>query len=232
MLFCKNIFSIFLLIIPLLFGCQKQFNKPPYNDYEEKIRKLPLETQKIIIPKEWQKMDSLSFLRLHNVSNIIIDADSIPSWITKFENAKTIYSQYGQISQIPTAINKLKSLEKITIFTHRVKYVPESICDLENLKFLSFWSNEITSLPTCIFTLKKIKILNLIGNNLTVIPSEIIKMKRLEKLLLDGNQIRELPENIYNLPKLKEISLSGNPLKNPEKVKKKFSEKGIKVNLE
>ena len=36
-------------MIPLLGSCQKKYNAPPFNDYETKIRKLPQETERIII---------------------------------------------------------------------------------------------------------------------------------------------------------------------------------------
>lgn len=227
----KNIVCYLLLIIPLLFSCQKQFNSPPYNDYEKKIRELPLETQKIIIPKEWQKMDSLSFLRLKNTTNIIIDADSIPSWITKFENVKTIYSHFGKIKSLPINMGNMENLEKIAIFSHSLEKLPSSLCSLKKLDYLSLSSNSLQELPDCVFQLKNLKTLDLISNRIKKIPPTI-NFEKVEKLNLQGNQIQELPESIYNLPKLKEISLGGNPLKNPKEIKKKFSEKGIKVNLE
>ena len=96
---------------------------------------------------------------------------------------------------------------------------------------MSLSSNSLQELPDCVFQLKNLKTLDLISNRIKKIPPTI-NFEKVEKLNLQGNQIQELPESIYNLPKLKEISLGGNPLKNPKEIKKKFSEKGIKVNLE
>lgn len=113
-----------LLTIPLFCSCQEKYNSPSYNDYEEKIRKLPVETEKIIIPKEWQKMDSLSFLRFKDVKHIIIDADSIPSWVINFRKTKTIYSHFGKIKYLPIKIGNMQNLEKIVFFSHSLNESP------------------------------------------------------------------------------------------------------------
>lgn len=227
----KRIILYLLIIIPLLGSCQEKYNAPPYNQYEADLRKLPLETERIIIPKEWEKMDSLSFLRFKEINHIIIDADSIPSWIINFKKTTTIYSGSRKITALPKNIGDLENLQKVFIHYNSLEKISTSFCNLKKLEFLSFWVNRIDSLPNCIFFLEQLNQLDLMDNNLTVISSDIKNLRRLEKLLLDGNQIKELPESIYTLPNLKEISLGGNPLKNPEEIKKRFEEKGVKVLL-
>lgn len=228
----KKIFLYLLIIVPLLCSCQSKYNAPPYNEYEDKIRKLPADTDEIVIPKDWQKMDSLSFLRFKNTERIIINGDSIPNWIVKFKKLQSIYSEFGKMTSIQPNINELNQLKYITFFSHQIVQIPNSICELKKIEFLSFWSNEIDNLPNCLFSLKKLKTLNLMDNNITEISPDIAGLENLEKLYLDGNQISELPENVYNLKSLKEISLGGNPLKTPGEIKEKFEKRGVVVKLD
>lgn len=227
----RKICKYLLIVVPLLYSCQENYSAPPYNDYEKKIRKLPVANEKIIIPKEWQKMDSLSFLRFKNTTHIIIDADSIPNWIVNFKKTKTIYSHFGKIDYFPSQIGDMQNLEKVAIFSHSLKTLPPSLCNLKSLSYLSLSSNNIQEVPSCVFQMKNLKTLDLISNKIENIPSTI-NFEKIEKLYLDGNQISELPENIYNLPKLKEISLSGNPLKNRDEIRKRFKDKNVKVVLD
>uniref|UniRef100_UPI0039A776CF leucine-rich repeat domain-containing protein n=1 Tax=Ornithobacterium rhinotracheale TaxID=28251 RepID=UPI0039A776CF len=226
----KKIILYLLIIIPLLVSCQEKYNAPPYNQYEADLRKLPLETERIIIPKEWEKMDSLSFLRFKEINHIIIDADSIPPWIINFKKTKNIYSHFGKIKYLPLNFGKMHNIEKIAIFSHNLKEIPYSICDLENLEYLSLSSNNIKTIPDCLFQMKNLKYIELISNEIDYLPLSI-SSEKLEEISLAGNQIKELPESIYTLSNLKEISLGGNPLKNPEEIKKRFEEKGVKVLL-
>ncbi len=207
----KKLVCYLIIIIPLLYGCQSQYENPPYNEIERKIRLLPENIDRLVIYENWQKMDSISYIRLNNVKSIIIapEVDSIPPWISHFEKLITLWSFSTKIKSIPESIGENIALNHLVFDHAKIKKVPVSICKLHNLESLSLMSNEITELPDCILKLEKLKELN-----------------------LHNNKIKELPKSIYNLHSLQNIILNKNPLDNPEEIRKKFEEKGVKVSFE
>ncbi len=91
----KKLVCYLIIIIPLLYGCQSQYENPPYNEIERKIRLLPENIDRLVIYESWQKMDSISYIRLNNVKSIIIapEVDSIPPWITLLYSIPKVYTK-------------------------------------------------------------------------------------------------------------------------------------------
>lgn len=133
------------------------------------------------------------------------DLDTLPDFITEFENLKYIYLSGTKIKFIPETIDQLKNL-KILICPSLVKEVPFSIYNLENLERLGLSSTEYRMLPEDIGKLKKLKRIRF-PRTLKEIPASVYELENLETLYLSYTWIRELPEEIGKLKNLKTLSL-------------------------
>lgn len=239
----KQILYLFLLL-PLLYSCQK-YNEPPFDKKEDALRKLPDTVSYMIIDSLWQKRDSLSYLRFKNTKQIVlIEADSIPKWITSFKNLKVLYSSnhVKKIKTIPKNIDLLFNLLQIDLPNNKISQLPKSIFNLKHLERLNLNDNSLNDIPNEIDRFTNLKVLLLGGNNLKAIPENTCKLNELsifafndnpivylpycfnsdskiESFYISNTKITHIPIQILNLPNLKEIAAMGLNLDNSEEVK-------------
>lgn len=201
------------MLLPLLFSCQKKYNKPPYDDYEKKIRNYSIENNKeITIDSLWQKRDSLSYTRLQNIEFIYIDnVSSFPKWIFDYKKLKSLRTtiKKSNLVDIPNQINKLEHLNNVSINNTQIKSLPETLYNLKNLEGLTFEYNNIANISKNIGKLEQIKRVSFMGNPIKHIPVEICKLQKLESLVLANTKITELPKCLENLQNLDWIDISG-----------------------
>lgn len=240
-----KIYWIICILIPLFLcvGCEN-YSSEPYDEWEAKLRRTnpASKMKKMVIKDNWQKYDSLSYLRFTNLEEILLDTDSIPPWIVRFKKLRLLYSYDTKIKHIPEDICKLSKLEYIALVNTELETIPVSIKDVKQLRSLVLSGNKITQIPMFLTEIDTLYHLSLDGNNITEVPDYICQIRGLESLILSGNKIRrlpecigsmsqleylslykneitELPESIANLPLLEELSISDNPItKLPEKL--------------
>lgn len=220
-----------LLLFSLsLFSCQ-EYSNPPYNDFEKSLRNLPIDKKGLVIPKDWEKMDSLSFLRFKETSVIhLIKSDTIPNWIDRFPKLVTFISMDNNIKFIPKSIFRLKKIECLWISSSKIKEIPTSIGNLKSLKILDLNNNLISKIPNEINELESIENINLHNNMIIEIPDKISNLKHLKQIDVSHNRISKLPKKIFTLPNLMEISIENNPI-NIKKIKAKFDSLEKQVNV-
>ena len=208
----NNKFLWLVLLLPLLFSCQK-YNKAPFDDYEKKIRSYSIENNKeITIDSLWQKRDSLSYTRLQNIEFIYIDnVSSLPKWIFNYKKLKSLRTtiKKSNLVDIPNQINKLEHLSNISINNTQIKSLPETLYKLKNIEGLTFEYNNIANISKNIGKLEQIKRVSFMGNPIKHIPIEICKLQKLESLVLANTKITELPKCLENLQNLDWIDISG-----------------------
>ena len=234
----NNKFLWLVLLLPLLFSCQK-YNKAPFDEIEKKLRNTSNETTDIILDENWQKRDSLSYLRFKNVRNIYFkETDSIPNWIVNFKSLKSIESfpNKKKINYIPKHIGKLKQLTHIELPKNNISKIPHSLYLLKNLQRLNLIANKITEIDSSIDKLQEITIILLSDNiRLNFIPENICNLQNLKSLPLDGTSISYLPQCIKNMQNLERINISNSKIKNinkdilEAKNLKTINAKGIKL---
>lgn len=241
---CIELKSFFIIVVLflLLHSC-KGYTSPPYDEWETKLREAPVsKVHQIMIKENWQKYDSLSYLRFTNLDKIGIDSDSIPPWITRFEslrlilcynraikyipddlykltNLEVIYMIDCEIEEIPSSLSKVKKLKAILLSGNKIRHIPEFLTQMDSLCQLSLADNELTEVPDYICRIKGMESLSLSGNKITKLPDCIGDMKNLTFISVDDNQLTELPDGIADLPLLEDLFVSGNPLtKLPEEL--------------
>lgn len=243
-----------LLLLPFFAACQDEFKKSPFNDYEKELRRVPIEDRKrMLITKDWEKMDSMTFLRLVNVEQIFLQkTDTIPEWLFKYKKLKSIWGGRSKsIRSIPVSFEKIGELRFVNLPNEMLSEIPTSFFNSPNLKSVFLDSNNITTIPTIKNPSLQIETLNLNNNNIETISPSICSLgklmflhlefnrieylpdcigqcKLLKKLYLNNNRLIEIPDALYDLPELKYIDLRGNPLKNPAEIKRRFAEKAIR----
>lgn len=201
-------------IILLSVGC-KQYSADPYDEEEKKYRDLwpASQLKKAILQGEWDKRDSLTYLRFSNLEELYLITDSIPGWVTRFKKLKTLYrfSTEGEgVSWIPGNIGDLENLEQLVLDKGRIKYIPASVTRLKKLVVLQLSNNDITDIPKDIGELKNLEMIALDGNRISELPESIYNLAQLTYLNLSENNISEIPEGICNLKKLEYLSISEN----------------------
>lgn len=67
----NNKFLWLVLLLPLLFSCQK-YNKAPFDEKEKAIRNFPETMDVLVLDSLWEKRDSLSYLRLKQINKILL----------------------------------------------------------------------------------------------------------------------------------------------------------------
>lgn len=211
----NNKFLLLVLLFPLLYSCQK-YNKPPFDEKEKAIRNFPNTIDVLVLDSLWKKRDSLSYLRLINVRNILIkNSDSIPNWIhhfNRFEILSTDNEERNKIYNLPNSIGKAKSLKQITLSNNKLKNLPSSFFSLSTLSYVNLDSNSIVNISNNIRNLKNLKSLHLSENPLVYIPEEICELPKLEALVLENTKITNLPKCLGNLQNLVWINVSGTHL--------------------
>ncbi len=210
---------IIILFFPILATCQKEvhYNQQPYNAYEKTLRSLPTILPKkyqssiFIIPKDWQKMDSMSFLRFKNIKRLQIssEVDSIPSWLGKLTSLEEFNYSFNEVKQFPKEILKLKDLKRLSLSFLESKKIPNSICQLNKLEKLSLSGKSIEYIPSCIGDLSKMRSLTLEGN-ISLLPTELSKLS-LDTLVLTTS-MTDWPNFIDKMNNLKYLEIKNSPL--------------------
>ncbi len=235
---CLRIFLLAcLLAVSFLSVSCQQYSSEPYDEWEAKLRneKSPKRTKKMLIKENWQKYDSLSYLRFSELEEILFETDSIPPWIVQFKKVRAIISYNAGIRHIPIELSKLEQLEYIEIVDsqidtipyfikdfkrlrmlvldgNKIAHIPIALTELDSLSFLSLGENNISEVPEYICQIKGLKNLSLCKTKIKEIPDCIGSMSQLETLFFLNNQITELPESIANLPLLEDLGITDNPI--------------------
>ena len=210
-----KVFIKLLLFLPLLFSCQEKYNKPPYDDKEKEIRKLPDSMKILVLDSLWQKRDSLSYLKLQNVDKILIkDGKSIPDWIFRFKKLKwLIYNGENiKLLNIPNNIGKLRQLQNFNVSENSIENIPLNFYNIKSLKNIEVDNNNIHNISKSIKNLKYLESIEISNNPLSFIPKEICELPKLESLVLENTQIKELPKCLGTLQNLDWINVSGTQL--------------------
>ena len=223
----KRLVIYILISIPLAISCQQKYNTPPYDQEEVSLRAQNVNDTSLIISKDWEKRDSLSYLRFKDAKKItFFQTDSIPMWVIKFSKAKSLVSyscehiyindNIGDLSSLeviamydteiddfPVSIKKLIGLKDLSLKGNKSNTIPEWIKELSNIETLLL--NDFDGIPSGIFELKNLKVLWLVNCNITELPSSISQLKQLEVLHIHANPIESLPEEIFELQNLRDI---------------------------
>ena len=210
----KNLLYL-LLLTPLLYSCQ-QYNKPPYDEKEEKLRKYPDTLKMLMIDSLWQKRDSLTYLRFKNVEQIyLVETDSIPNWIDKVDKLNVLFgsNNRSQIRCIPENFYKLKNIERIYLPRNKITKLSSKFYTLNHLKVINFEKSQISKISDSIKDFKNLRSLNLSNNPIIIIPNKVCQLPKLESLVLENTKISELPKCLGTLPNIDWINVSGTQLK-------------------
>lgn len=217
-------------------SCQR-YSSEPYDEWEQTLRytRLTKETKKMLIKENWQRYDSLSYLRFSNVEEVLLQTDSIPPWIahfkelrkissfeseiryipkelSKLEKLEYLYIKDSQIDTIPPYIKDFKSLRVLILEGNRITHIPHALAEMDTLYFLSLGKNDISEVPEYICQINGLNGLHLCDTKIKKIPDCIGSMSQLESLFLLNNQITELPESIADLPLLEDLGITDNPI--------------------
>lgn len=244
----------------LLTSCHKEYNTKPYDDEEAKLREIwpASELKKILIKGDWEKRDSLTYLRFTNLEKIYLQTDSIPAWITRFEKVELIWllssdEDKGKVTSIPEDIGKLSNLYVLMLDNSNIQTIPPSFMDLKKLVVLNLNNNKLSSIPAglgkltnleelslddniieeipeTLCHLKQLKYFSIENNKLTSFPECFGNMDSLETLVLNGNNIKKLPEWIFKSQTLSLVGIKGLPLDNPDEVYKQVEKMEDKNN--
>lgn len=213
----NNKFLWLVLLLPLLFSCQK-YNKAPFDEKEKILRQYPLEdTRSLVLDSLWDKRDSLTYLRLKDHVKTIgmNDVIYIPNWIGKFNKVEiflVVNEKSKKIKKIPSSIGKLSNLLEFNIRKNEVNSIPETFYNLQKLKNVRFENNNIETISSNISKLENLRSLKISNNPLKFLPSEICNLNKLETLVLENTKINELPSCLGSLRNLDWINVSGTQL--------------------
>lgn len=211
----KRLLIGLILLIPLIANCscQEKYDALPYDEEEARLRTHNAKDTALIIYKNWEKRDSMSYLRFKNTRHIdLYQIDTIPCWITKFQHTRILSSvPIGEIPlYIPQSIGNMSKLEVLTFHNAPIDYIPISIWRLSNLKTLALMGNGGVIIPKDIKKLKKLE--ELLLDNFLNVSNEIFELKNLKVLWLMNCNISVLPPSIKNLKQLEWLDLGNNPL--------------------
>ena len=211
----NNKFLWLVLLLPLLYSCQK-YNKAPFDEKEEILRQFPIEKSKnMVLDSLWDKRDSLTYLRLKKLKMIMMmEADYIPNWIGGFDSLRIlkIVNEKRKIKEIPLGVGKLSNLVQFDIPNNEVTFIPESFYNLKKIKNIELKNNKIDSVSSKIGQLVNVQSLGIADNPLRHIPSEICNLKKMKYLDLDNTKITELPKCLGELQNIDWIHISGTQL--------------------
>lgn len=248
----SNKFLWLVLLLPLLFSCQK-YNKPPFDEIEEKLRKYPDSLKMLVLDSFWQKRDSLSYLRFKNLEQIyLVETDSIPKWIIRFSKLKTVnsanqnikidnlprdlgvlknmeqfYFPNNNISDFPYSFFNLFNLKRLNIENNKFLKIEGSIGNLKNLEALAIDNNKIEYLPDNICSLKKMKLMSIENTLISSLPLCLVNLRELEDVYISNTHISHIPIQILSLPNLKNIRAKGLKLDNYKEVKEICKKRNI-----
>lgn len=146
----NNKFLWLVLLLPLLFSCQK-YNKVPFDEKEKILRQFPVEdTKTMVLDSLWDKRDSLTYLRLKNLKTIAMnEVTYIPNWIGKFNKVEiflVVNEKSKKIKKIPSSIGKLSNLLEFNIRKNEVNSIPETFYNLQKLKKVHFENSKASGL--------------------------------------------------------------------------------------
>ena len=108
---------------------------------------------------------------------------------------------------LPEAIGRLTQLRTLYANWGRLTDLPSSIGLLTNLEALWLNDNRLTGLPSSFRGLSRLKKLSLDDNQLVHFPPAILDLIQLEELRMSGNRVSTLPNEIGNLTELRILSL-------------------------
>ena len=207
---------IIIFLIPLLFGCQDKYNKPPFDKKEETLRKFPVEKSKsMVLDSLWHKRDSLTYTRLKNIEVLMMQETSyIPNWIGEFDKLEIfqVVNQKRKIKKIPSNVGKLSNIVQFDIPNNEITSLPESFYNLKKIKNIELKNNKIDSVSSKIGQLVNVQSLGITDNPSRHIPSEICNLKKMKYLDLDNTKITELPKCLGELQNIDWIHISGTQL--------------------
>ncbi|KAF2076490.1 hypothetical protein CYY_002230 [Polysphondylium violaceum] len=172
----------FFQIIPD-FGMVKSLQS--INLSRNKLNKFPIQT----------------FLELPNLSNIILDRNSIsilPEEIGKLTSLKYLSIRNNSIDAIPNSFTNLFQLVTLDLSNNRIKFLPNNFEQLLSLRMCWLTNNSITMLPS-MKKLVNLTIFDVASNRLTSIPSDLAYLSKRESGSLIELNIRDNKE-IYQLP--------------------------------
>lgn len=206
-----------LLLLPLLISCQ-DYNKAPFDEKEEILRKYPLvDTKTLVLDSLWDKRDSLTYLRLKNyVKNIgMNEVTSIPHWIGEFNRVRiflVVNEKNKKIKKIPSTIGKLSNLVQFDIKNNKVSALPNSFYNLTGLTYLDLRNNPIESIDNEKSHFANLESIRLDGTMIKNLPIGFCQLQKLQSLVLENTEIKELPACLGSLPNLDWVNVSGTKL--------------------
>lgn len=206
-----------LLLLPLLISCQ-DYNKAPFDEKEEILRKYPLvDTKTLVLDSLWDKRDSLTYLRLRNHLQTIgmNEVTYIPNWIGQFNGLRifiVVNEKNKKIKNIPSTIGKLSNLVQFDIKNNKVSALPNSFYNLTGLTYLDLRNNPIESIDNEISHFANLESIRLDGTMIKNLPIGFCKLQKLQSLVLENTEIKELPACLGSLPNLDWINVSGTRL--------------------
>ncbi|XP_056894371.1 leucine-rich repeat-containing protein 39 isoform X1 [Takifugu flavidus] len=123
---------------------------------------------------------------------------TIPSFISRFQNLLVLDLSRNGISNIPRQIGELPQLKELLLSYNRIQLVPEELGCCQSLERLELAMNRnLDQLPNQLRNLKKLQHLDLSMNNFTRVPDCVVGMPMLEWLDMGGNHLQHLPEDIH-----------------------------------
>ena len=210
----NNKFLWLVLLLPLLFSCQK-YNKAPFDEKEKAIRNFPEAMDVLVLDSLWQKRDSLSYLRLKKINKLLLkNSETIPNWVDRFNNLKWIIiaNDENNFENIPESIGKLKTLEIFDVSENNISNMPETLYNISSLKVLDVDNNNISTISKKVSKLSNLESLSLRSNKINQLPTEICQLSKLESLILEDTKIETLPSCLGNLQNLDWLNVSGTQL--------------------
>ncbi|TWW58355.1 Leucine-rich repeat-containing protein 39 [Takifugu flavidus] len=163
---------------------------------------------------------------------------TIPSFISRFQNLLVLDLSRNGISNIPRQIDvgeavrplvllsgELPQLKELLLSYNRIQLVPEELGCCQSLERLELAMNRnLDQLPNQLRNLKKLQHLDLSMNNFTRVPDCVVGMPMLEWLDMGGNHLQHLPEDIHRMEKLHTLWLQRNQLETlPENISRMAS---------
>lgn len=210
----NNKFLWLVLLLPLLFSCQK-YNKAPFDEKEKAIRNFPETMDVLVLDSLWEKRDSLSYLRLKQINKILLkNSETMPNWMDRFNNLKWIIiaNDKNNFENIPESIGKLKTLEIFDVSENNISKMPETLTlyNISSLKILDFDNNNISTISKVVYVKKgKYNLYNF----LTIKASKPLKENILVDVLADGEICGQLKILANDSKHIKNINVIIVPVK-------------------
>ncbi|HYT87588.1 MAG TPA: leucine-rich repeat domain-containing protein [Gemmataceae bacterium] len=136
----------------------------------------------------------------------------LPDAIGNLTRLRTLYVNWGRLTELPGTMGQLTSLEAMWLNDNRLNGLPDSVRRLTGLKKLALDNNLLEQFPEAILELKQLEELRLTGNRMFLLPDGIGNLTELRILSLGHNRLATLPGTIRRLDKLTYLGLQGNPL--------------------